>query len=307
MEGLWGKNRYDDPILEKACWAQALCFAAGGNQLEIVQYFVQFGVGLDTNDYQFATPLSAAASKGHLDMIRYILAHGGNVNRISDDSSNHFYGATEEGQGAAVKLMLEHLDPAFLASNDEDERELLLYFAVASNSQIHVEKFVQSSGPQHRGIMVQDPHTSYPRFHGPLDFAVRVADDRIATILLNELARCETQDLRTYLHGPLCLAICEGKEHMINLLLDHGADPNYPGPGGGRLPLMLAIKNEYIFRLLLERGADPRARFDKYPSDASVLKEVIRTGPVTLVQELLDRAVPIDRDNLIWDVLKGGD
>lgn len=28
---------------------------------------------------------------------------------------------------------------------------------------------------------------------------------------------------------------------------------------------------------------------------------------MTLVQESLDRAVPIDRDNLIWDVLKGGE
>lgn len=28
---------------------------------------------------------------------------------------------------------------------------------------------------------------------------------------------------------------------------------------------------------------------------------------MTLAQELLDRAVLIDRDHLIWDVLKGGD
>lgn len=197
--------------------------------MEIVQYFVQFGVSLNTNGYEFAAPLSAAASKGHLDMIRHILAHGGNVNRISDDSSNHFYSATEEGQGAAVKPMLEHLDPAFLASNNEDERVLLLYFAVAGDSQVHVEKFVQSSWPQHRGIMVKDAHTSYPRFYGPLDFAVRIADERIATVLLNELARCETQDPRACLHGPLCLAVCEGKEHMVNLLLDHGAGPDYQG------------------------------------------------------------------------------
>jgi hypothetical protein len=75
-------------------------------------------------------------------------------------------------------------------------------------------------------------------------------------------------------------------------LLDHGADFS-------RFPLARAIKNETIFRLLLEKGADPRSKDDHFSSDCNLLQEVIRNGPMTLVQELLDRAVPIDRDNLI--------
>lgn len=95
-------EEFADSELEKRCWAEALCLAPGANQMEIVQYFVQhfvqLGVGLDTNDYSFATPLSAAASKGHLDMLRYMLTHGGDVNCISWRSPAHFYKAIEKAK-----------------------------------------------------------------------------------------------------------------------------------------------------------------------------------------------------------------
>jgi len=113
VEIFWREVRYAEPRLEKACWAEALCLAAGANQIEIVQYLVQhsvqLGVGLNTKDYGLATPLSAGASRGYLDMLRYVIAHGGNVNCVSDEHRNYFYRATADCERAAVKLMLERL------------------------------------------------------------------------------------------------------------------------------------------------------------------------------------------------------
>lgn len=38
-----------------------------------------------------------------------------------------------------------------------------------------------------------------------------------------------------------------------------------------------------------------------------MLRAAIKTGRVISVQKLLDCAVPINRDTLIWDVLEGGE
>lgn len=61
---------------------------------------------------------------------------------------------------------------------------------------------------------------------------------------------------------PLLTALKEKKIELVRVLLNHGADPNFPGMMG-KLPLMYAVesvRNLEIIKLLLEKGADPNGK-----------------------------------------------
>jgi ankyrin repeat protein len=75
-----------------------------------------------------------------------------------------------------------------------------------------------------------------------------------------------------------------GSAKAVQLLLDHGADPDAAG-WGGFTPLVVGIKHEEVVRALLKAGADPNTRdtlFIGTPLHAAVL-----TGNLNVVMMLL--------------------
>jgi lipoprotein-anchoring transpeptidase ErfK/SrfK len=64
------------------------------------------------------------------------------------------------------------------------------------------------------------------------------------------------------------LAISSGSPDCIDLLLNHGTDPNQITSFGQRvLPLALASRQERVSKRLLELGADPNLRLESPPSN----------------------------------------
>ena len=69
---------------------------------------------------------------------------------------------------------------------------------------------------------------------------------------------------------PLTLAAAAGHKSVVELLLDHGADPNAPaGTSKGHKSALVCAAvhgNTEVVKLLLERGADPDSRLELGPS-----------------------------------------
>jgi ankyrin repeat protein len=97
-----------------------------------------------------------------------------------------------------------------------------------------------------------------------LTIAAALGDiERVKQILNAEPARI--QETRPSGRPPLSAAVQFGHEQIARLLLERGADPNWPEPGapkGSALHSAASAGNRAILELLLEHGADPNSDVD---------------------------------------------
>ncbi len=91
----------------------------------------------------------------------------------------------------------------------------------------------------------------------------------------------------------LSLAIREGNQHIVHLLIDHGADVNAVSEDRGNSPLMEAATRGDVkaVRALIQAGADPDLK-TKY--DQTALMLAIGEGHTQVVRDLLDHGAHTD-------------
>lgn len=85
-------------------------------------------------------------------------------------------------------------------------------------------------------------------------------------------------DVRNSMFTPL-------DPQLIELLLDHGADPSKAFPDG-RIPLMVAASNPEVFELLLKKGADPTVKINE---ESMVIESPGPGQPPQMVKKQLRR------------------
>jgi uncharacterized protein len=82
--------------------------AASHGQTEIVKRLVE--MGQDVNTYggiAGGAPLSLAAAQGHLDIVKYLLSHGAQLD-VSEPERNPLFSAIYGGHTAIAKLLIDH-------------------------------------------------------------------------------------------------------------------------------------------------------------------------------------------------------
>lgn len=109
-------------------------------------------------------------------------------------------------------------------------------------------------------------------------------------------------DIRGGLHGSaLQAAMCTASENpkLVQLLLDHGADPDIGGDNDWRTPLQVAVhrEDEKNVELLLKRGADPSIQGGV---DGNALKTARKSGNATILRVLLEWGAEDEREPDRW-------
>lgn len=87
-----------------------LHFAASQGKLEIVKYFVSQGLDVNARNETVSsgyTPVNIAASHGHLEVVRYLLSCGAILDTSKGGQENPLFGAVVRGYAEVVKLLIE--------------------------------------------------------------------------------------------------------------------------------------------------------------------------------------------------------
>ena len=89
-------------------WGTPLHSASFGGHLQVVRYLLQHGVNVNVRDSENDTPLLLASFKGHLDVVQCLLKHGADMNLLDFEHAAPLTWAAHFGHVNVVRLLLEH-------------------------------------------------------------------------------------------------------------------------------------------------------------------------------------------------------
>jgi|LakMenEpi03Aug12_release.lakeMendotaPanAssembly.Ray.scaffolds.fasta_scaffold749898_1 ankyrin repeat protein len=98
--------------------------AADKGHLNIVRYLVQKGADINLNDgIVGGSPIGSAASSGHADVVKYLLEHGALLD-VSEPNRNPLFGAIHGGHFEVASLLIDRGIDTSVVYNGENMRNM---------------------------------------------------------------------------------------------------------------------------------------------------------------------------------------
>ncbi|CAF0829019.1 unnamed protein product [Didymodactylos carnosus] len=174
------------------------CASRVGN-LDIVQYLVMNGADPDKYQRTKSTALHVASFYGHLDCAEFLLKSGANYTIVNNFNST----AKEEASDKKIKSLISKLEL-------EDP-----FVQCAANQ---IQWFLDGGLKSHHIDGQNDLRQTL------LHVACKKGYfELVKWLIVEKHANLNIVDI--HLHSPLHLASSNGYEHIVQFLLDHGADP----------------------------------------------------------------------------------
>ena len=270
-----GETEMQEILLEKG--AKPDVFSPSGSPLiyEVVaasdfpttERLIKHEVNLDVVTENGDTPLRAAVGNEDLEMVDFLLAGGADPSLVGETLDPPLLVSVGHGNiaiahqliAAGAKLDADALLARSYETRDDPLMNLLL----------------------HAGA---DPESKFPGTDTRVfDMAVQDgATGAVRTLLANG----------AQIGDNLWAALITGQDDLIRLILEAGADPRQPGPGGeDPLNYTLTRKKFKAARLLLDGGANPNARFNE---DDTWLTKSIREGNAEMALALIEGGATVE-------------
>ena len=222
--------------------------------IEIVKYLVSDGADLNQQDSSEETPLIIAIKEGKLDLIAYFLSQGADVNVKVYFNETPLHKAVDKGELEIVKLVVTNGADLNLKNN---QKETPLFVAVESN-QTNVAEYLISQGAD---VNIKNQRARYP-----LHIAAYNGNLELVKLLVLHGAKNSAKD--AYDITSLHEAASEGQLEIVKYLVSQGAEINSKGAASiewspfhrtmGCTPLHVAANKGHleIVKYLISQGAD---------------------------------------------------
>ncbi|EJD75737.1 tankyrase-2 [Loa loa] len=208
-----------------------LHFAAGYNRVEVLKYLLEKGANVEARDTGWLVPLHNACAYGHLVVAELLVKHGANLNAIDKWGYTPLHEAALKGKFDVCKLLL-----------------------------------LSGADPKHKGrdgkspldVVREGAEDVYNLLRGDeavLEAAKEGDVEKIRKIVIPATVNC--RDVRGRLSTPLHLAAGYNNLEVVQFLLENGAEVNLKDKGG-LIPLHNASSFGHleIAALLIEYGAE---------------------------------------------------
>ena len=261
--------------------SEALHLAVRMGHLDEVKRLITEGVPVDARDALGSTPLLDAAWTGETEIAQFLIDHGADVNaHHAESKSTPLQYAVLTGRAKMAKLLLKAgADPAILYRDGQS----LLHVAAARGYAPIIDLLVQFKA---------DVQALDATGNTPLDSAVLHNQPFAITALLRNHASA------TYVHpldgrGPLHEACLRGYAHLLQPLIDAGADPAARDRFGQTpLDIALAYKNGNVVAALLHQG-------QKLKESQQIAEETMESatlrGQTEIVRILLESGLDVNK------------
>jgi ankyrin repeat protein len=240
---------------------RVLHVAVSGGQTNLIQSLIDHGADVNATDMNGKTPLHIAANENKLDAARILIASKADVNASDKEGNTPLHVAAGVGSAKIVSLLL---DSGANVDATNQMNVTPLSFAVALGRVDAARALLEhKADPNHSSFTPSGswPIHSYSSPSQPLVYTASGGGrNEILKLLLDAGANPEADTPAGY--SPLDAAIGYNNVEAVQLLLDHGANPN-GAVQATESPLNEVFtlgKDTHIVRLLLDKAADPNAR-----------------------------------------------
>ncbi|KAI0157152.1 ankyrin repeat-containing domain protein [Hypoxylon sp. FL1284] len=213
---------------------EALLSAIESGNHDLVEHLLDRGVSSNF--------LNQAIACRDAETVRILLLFGADPNAPDPQDMTPLYLAVEESLGDAVTMLLKYgADPNLTAGPDSETP-----FAIS----VLQDKFELA-----RIILTYGGDVNHIMANGDTPLLAAITRRRSKKTIEMLLAYGSDANVKNRQgHTPLFEAIQSNRVEIVSSLLDHGANPNLPGP---KHMLWPAVEMPRILELLLNRGADP--------------------------------------------------
>ncbi|KAI0836249.1 ankyrin repeat-containing domain protein [Hypoxylon sp. FL0890] len=226
----------DTPTLREAF----LSAVESGNH-KLVEQLLDRGVSPDSGSD--AHILNHAISRHDAETVRILLLFGADPNTPDNRNITPLYLAVEESFRDAVTMLLKYgADPNFSAASEYETP----FIVSVLEDKFDIARIILTYGGDVNHVIANGDTAL-------LAAIVKKRSKKIIDMLLDYGSDANVKNAEG--HTPLFEAIQSNRIDIVTSLLDHGANPNLPGP---KHMLWPSAGLPRILELLLSRGADPK-------------------------------------------------
>ncbi|KAH6886789.1 ankyrin repeat-containing domain protein [Thelonectria olida] len=267
---------------------QPLYWAAFLGDLALVELLVDQGADITAREGYFESAFGVAAFRGHLEVVEFLLGHGLSPNLQGTTFGSILQIAVAGGHLPVVRRLLE-------AGADVNAQGGVMWdcalTAAVSKQFTDIVTLLLENGAELNPDMQPEGSTLFR--------AAKAGDIQLATILLGAGADANGSSSGKEL-SPLYAAVQAGSLPLVRLLIRHGADVNKSGEhaeASYRHALTEAANrgHSHIVQALLQAGADPNS------PDEPALDEAIGSRDMTTFRLILDAGADVNRSSNMYE------
>lgn len=288
VQAMWYSDSPDLTDWDVKSGAQALHLAAFFGLLQLVNRLIKGQHSVDCRDSFGTTPLMYAAAAGHANVVQVLLREGADPNLACQRSTTALHRAIEGNYVDVVRYLLNAPKIEVNAISTIRGGYTPLMLAVSYQRADMVPMILQTPGLD---INLDAGHEQARST--ALSLAARYENAQIVRQILDHPA--VDVNKRDGWCTPLTHAARNGCLSVVEVLLDHGADPEIQeGPQYlGGTPLNRAIDEGFVpvVKLLLERGANPKV-LDVY--NRTIIHSAAVNGQNEILRVLFEKPTGVD-------------